>query len=55
MLDNQFDIIRHPKYNPDMFERVDELRLEFGAIMWRYVLENKGPLDWNAIVEFIAR
>jgi hypothetical protein len=55
MLWNRFDEIRRPQYQPKMFMRLTEFRLEFGAIVWKYVLENKGAIDWNAVIELVSR
>ncbi|HMO86987.1 MAG TPA: hypothetical protein PKC18_18930 [Lacipirellulaceae bacterium] len=55
MLWNCFDTVRSPNYRPDFFVRLTELRLEFGAIMWKYVLANKGEINWQEVVELVSR
>lgn len=53
--DEYFDRIRDPNLEPDIFIELDVLRLEIGAIRYKYFTDDRGDIDWNRIIEVVSQ
>lgn len=56
ILEDRFDTIRKPYYQPDASLDVIKFRLETGAILWKYVHNPSATeIDWPSVVAYVSR
>lgn len=49
-----FDLVRDPDYKPERVYNLTLLRLEVGALVWKYLYHPGEELRWDEIIEMVA-